>query len=231
MAETALSAEYREATGKGSARKLRARGRIPAIVYGRDREPLSLITDPRALERLIQQSDAGRNTLIDLKVAGRDDVVVIVKELQIDPVQGDLLHADFHVVDLEEAIQVSVPVQLVGTPSDVSQGLGILDHTLREIEIECLPRAIPDAIEVDVSALEIDQSIHVEDLAAPKGSTILSDGSLSVVSVIAPRAVEEEVVAPEEEEAVEGAEPGVEKEMAEETKGGEEEAKKKEGGE
>jgi large subunit ribosomal protein L25 len=218
VADTALSAEYREATGKGSARKLRARGRIPA-------------TDPRALERLIQQSDAGRNTLIDLKVAGRDDVVVIVKELQIDPVQGDLLHADFNVVDLEKTIQVSVPVQLMGIPSGVSQGLGILDHTLREIEIECLPRAIPDAIEVDVSALEIDQSIHVADLAAPEGSMILSDGSLSVVSVVAPRAVEEEVAAPEEEEAVEGAEPGVEKEAAEEKTGGEEEAKKKERGE
>jgi large subunit ribosomal protein L25 len=231
VADTALSAEYREATGKGSARKLRARGRIPAIVYGRGREPLPLITDPRALERLIQQSDAGRNTLIDLKVAGRDDVVVIVKELQIDPVQGDLLHADFNVVDLEKTIQVSVPVQLMGIPSGVSQGLGILDHTLREIEIECLPRAIPDAIEVDVSALEIDQSIHVADLAAPEGSMILSDGSLSVVAVAAPRAVEEEVAAPEEEEAVEGAEPGVEKEAAEEKTGGEEEAKKKERGE
>ncbi|UCE87137.1 MAG: 50S ribosomal protein L25 [Deltaproteobacteria bacterium] len=227
MADFVLSAEHREATGKGSARKLRASGRIPAIVYGRDREPLPLSTDPRTLERLIQESDAGRNTLIDLHVAGRDDVVVIVKELQTDPIHGGLLHADFNVVDLTSTIQVSVPVHLVGIPTGVSQGLGILDHTLREIEVECLPRAIPDSIDIDVSALEIDDSIHVRDLAAPEGTTILSDGSLSVVSVVAPRAVEEEAAAAEAEAEAEG----VEAEAAAEAKTGEEEARKKEGGE
>jgi large subunit ribosomal protein L25 len=228
VANSALSADSRDARGKGSARKLRAGGRIPAVVYGRGREPLPIATEPRSLERLLQQSDAGRNTLIDLTVEGHDghgDVVVIVKELQTDPISGQLLHVDFNVVDLEHTIHVSVPVRLLGIPVGVTQDEGILDHTLREIEVECLPRAIPGSIDLDVSALKVDDSVHVSDLTAPKGAKILSDGSLSVVSVVAPRAVEEEVAAPEEGEAVEGVEGAEPVEGAEGAEGAEGEAK------
>jgi large subunit ribosomal protein L25 len=205
VSKTELVAEYREGIGKGHARKIRAVGRLPAVLYGRGRDPMPITTDPRALERILQGSDAGRNTLIELVVQGRDDLpktVVLVKELQTDPVAGSLLHADFNVVDLEHAVHVAVPVRLVGLPVGVSQGEGILDHTLREVEVECLPRAIPDEIEIDVSKLEIDDSIHVRELTVPEGVKILSDESLSVVSVVAPRAVEEEVKPAEGEEAV-----------------------------
>lgn len=232
MSETQLVAESRQATGKGSARKIRASGRVPAVVYGRGREPMPITTDPRNLERILHKSDAGRNTLIDLVVEGAskgDATVVLVKDLQVDPVQGSLLHVDFNVVDLDEKVTVEVPVHLIGIPVGVSQGEGILDHTLREIEIECLPRNIPDSIEIDVSRLEIDDSVHVRDLTAPEGTEIVSDESLSVVSVVAPRAIEEEVTPAEGEEAAaaeEGAEaPGEEgekKEGADEKKPSEE---------
>ena len=231
MSETTIAAEAREATGKNRARRLRAQGRIPAVLYGRGREPLALTTDPQALVRLLEQSDAGRNTLIDLKVTGGNgvgDVVVIVKELQMDPVAGKLLHADFNVVDLEHTIHVSVPVHLVGTPRGVTQDEGILDHTLREVEIECLPRAIPDGIEIDVAELGIDDSLHVSDLEAPEGAKILSDDSLSIVSVVAPRAVEEAVAAPEEAE--EGAAIGEGEEEAKPDEAGPQDETKEEGG-
>jgi len=193
----ALSVEVREGTGKGVARKLRAAGRAPGVLYGRGKAALAVAFDPRALERLLRTSEAGMNTLIDLEVAGRGDLagkVVLVKELQREPLRGAILHVDLYEVDLAKTIEVSVPLHLVGTAPGVALSGGILDHALRELAIECLPRAIPDQIEVDVSQLEIGDSIHVRDLALPQGVTLKSDADLSVVSVVAPAA--EEVAAP-----------------------------------
>ncbi len=199
MAENVLSADTRTATGKGANRKLRVQGRIPAVVYGKGRDPLSVALDPRALEALLRKSGAGLNTLIDLSVSGRTDTVLI-KELQRHPVHGRYLHVDFFQVDLTQKITVSVPIHFTGKARGVEFG-GILDHPLREIEVECLPRAIPEFVEVDVSALEIGQSIHVSDLRLPEGVEVKTDPTLPVASVVLPAA---EVEAAPIETVVEG---------------------------
>ena len=206
MAEVALDVEVRSSIGKGAARKLRAAGRIPGVCYGSGRAPVSVSLDPRSLERLIATSATGINTLIDLRVSGGGDFdgrVVLVKELQRDPVSARALHADFYAVDLEQAIEVSVPIHVTGTAPGVTNG-GILDHALRELRLECLPRAIPDQILVDVSGLDIGMSLHVRDLVLPEGVTLMSDPDLSVISVVTPAALEEETAAaaPAEGEAV-----------------------------
>ncbi len=196
MGDNALAVEVREGLGKGSARKLRVKQRIPAVLYGRGKPTVSLSLDPSLLEKLLHSSSAGLNTLIDLAVEGRKDLtgkVVIVKELQREPIRGALLHADLYEVDLTQTIEVAVPIHVVGIPTGVSLGGGILDTALREVDVECLPRAIPSAIDVDVSALEVGDSIHVRDLVVPEGVTLLTDGDLPVVSVVLPAA--EEVVA------------------------------------
>jgi large subunit ribosomal protein L25 len=199
VAENVLSAEARTATGKGANRKLRVAGKIPAVVYGKGRSPASVALDPRALETLLHQSGAGLNTLIDLSVAGRTDTV-LVKELQRHPVNGRFLHVDFFQVDLSQTITVSVPIHFTGKARGVEFG-GILDHPLREIEVECLPRAIPEFVEVDVSALEIGQAIHVADLRLPEGVEVKTDPALPVASVVLPAA---EVEAAPVETVVEG---------------------------
>ncbi len=198
MGENALAVEVREGRGKGSARKLRVAKRIPAVLYGKGRDSVSIALDPTALEKLLHASSAGLNTLIDLQVEGRKDLAgktVIVKELQREPIRGALMHADLYEVDLTKTIQVSVPIHVVGTPVGVAMSGGILDTALREIDIECLPRAIPSAIEVDVSALDVGESIHVRDIQVPEGITVLSDEDLSVVSVVLPSAEEAPVAA------------------------------------
>jgi large subunit ribosomal protein L25 len=205
VAVNALVAEVRDATGKGVSRRLRAAGRIPAVVYGKGAESKAISIDPSALQRLLQGSGAGINTLIELSVDGTTRTV-LVKELQRDPVRGRPLHTDFYLVDLDQTVEVSVPIHLVGRAPGVELG-GILDHPLREIELECLPRAIPESVDVDVSALQVGDSIHVRDLELPEGASVRTDGDLAVASVVAPVVVEEPVAEePEEGEEVEGAE-------------------------
>jgi large subunit ribosomal protein L25 len=205
VAVNALVAEARDATGKGVSRRLRAAGRIPAVLYGKGAESKAISIDPSALQRLLQGSGAGMNTLIELSVDGTTRTV-LVKELQRDPVRGRPLHTDFYLVDLDQTVEVSVPIHLVGRPEGVELG-GILDHPLREIELECLPRAIPESVDVDVSALQVGDSIHVRDLELPEGSSVRTDVNLAVASVIAPVVVvEPEPVEPEVGEVVEGAE-------------------------
>lgn len=204
MAESALGVEIREESGKGAARKTRAAGRIPGVLYGRGQPTVSITLNPRELERLLQVSEAGLNTLIDLRFpdsARADDKVVLVKEMQRDPVRGSLLHVDLYEVDLTQTVEVEVPIHLSGKPKGVEMG-GVLEHPMREIEVECLPRAIPDAITVDVSELEIGDGIHVRDLVLPEGVKLLSDPDLAVAHISAPT-VEE---AAPEVEALEGEE-------------------------
>lgn len=199
MAQNVLAAEPRERSGKENARKIRRAGRIPAILYGRGKPSVPLSLDPRDLEKLLQTSDAGLNTLIDLKLpkdGKKGEKVVLVKEIQRDPVRGFLLHVDLLELDLTETVEVSVPIHLTGKSKGVEMG-GVLDHTLRELEIECLPRAIPDEIEVDVSQLEIGDVIHVSDLRLPEGVELRSDPELAVAHVFAPAAEEEVAPAPE----------------------------------
>jgi large subunit ribosomal protein L25 len=210
VADYQLAIELRTQTGKGAARKLRARGRIPGVYYSGEAVAVSVDLDPHALEHVFATSAAGMNTLIDL--AGGGDLhgkLVLVKHVQRDPVKGDLLHADFYGVDVRKVVQVSVPIRLTGTPVGVALHDGILDHALRELELSCLPQAIPQEIVADVSALDIGDSLHVRDLALPEGVELESDSDLPVVSVVPPRV--EEVAAPAEEVLVEGeAAPAVE---------------------
>ncbi len=198
MSETALVVESRANTGKGAVRKLRAAGRIPAILYGQGRESVALTLDPRALERVLKTG--GANTLLDLTVEGRSDLgspVALVKELQRHPIRGTILHADFYQVDLTKSVEVEVPIHLVGKAKGIDFG-GILEHSLREVALECLPRSIPASIEVDVSNMEIGDVIHVRDLVLPTGVSLLSDPDLGVVHVALPAAEEAPAAAPAE---------------------------------
>jgi len=191
MSETALVVESRATTGKGAVRKLRAAGRIPAVLYGQGRESVPLTIDPRALEKVLRAG--GANALLDLTVEGRPELgspVALVKELQRHPIRGTIVHADLYQVDLTRTVEVEVPVHLVGKAKGLDFG-GILEHSLREIALECLPRSIPASIEVDVSNMEVGDVIHVRDLVLPPGVSLVSDPDLGVVHVALPAAEEE----------------------------------------
>lgn len=206
MGEHALAAEERNGTGKSVTRKLRAAGRIPGVLYGKGKDSQNITLDPRALERLLTTSGSGMNTLIDLSFGGAE-TTVLVKEIQRDPVKGAYLHADLFELDLQKRVEVNVPIHFVGKAQGTDFG-GILDHSLRELHLECLPTAIPDAIEVDVSALDVGDSLHVRDITVPAGVNVLTDLELGVASVVTPKAAEEETT--EVEGAEEGAEPEAE---------------------
>jgi len=212
VGDSALAVEVRGERGKGAARRLRAAGRIPGVVYGPAKESVAISLDPSVLERIIKKSTAGLNTLIDLEgaaeVSGR---TVLVKDLQREPVYGDLVHADLYELDQTKRVRVSVPIHLTGTPVGVTMG-GLLDHALRAIEVDCLARSIPDEFVVDVSALEQGHSLHVSDLVLPEGVEAHTSLELSVVSVVAPKEEEEVVV---EEELAEGEEAAGEEAKAE----------------
>lgn len=222
MSDLSLAVEIREQTGKGAARKMRAAGRVPGVVYGHGKQTVSLSFDPAELEKLIKTGDAGLNTLFSLEGGGEvQGRTVLIKEIQREPVKGTMLHADLFEVDLNERIRVSVPVHAVGTARGVTLG-GLLEHVMREVELDCLPNAIPKAIEVDVSELDIGSSIHVSDIEWPEDVLVHAPDELPVVSVVAMKVHEVEVA--EAEEVVEG-------EAPEEAAGEAEEAKKEEGAE
>ena len=200
MSETALTVESRASTGKGVARKLRAAGRIPAVLYGQGKESVPLTIDPRALEKVLRSG--GANALLDLTVEGRPELgspVALVKELQRHPIRGTIVHADLYQVDLTRTVEVEVPVHLVGKAKGLDFG-GILEHSLREVALECLPRSIPAAIEVDITNMELGDVIHVRDLVLPAGVSLLTDPDLGVVHVALP-AAEETPAAPTAEGA------------------------------
>jgi large subunit ribosomal protein L25 len=190
-----LEAVERGGRGKNAARRLRAGGRIPAVLYGGEQPGGTAIeVDPKALLRILH-SELGANTLISLKMAG-GDARVLVKEYQRDPVSHKLLHADFYRVAMDKAIRVTVPVVTRGEAPGVKQQGGILDFVHREIDIECLPADIPEHVEVDVSELMIGQNIRVRDVLAGVKWTPVSDGDTMLVHVIALK-VEEPVAAAE----------------------------------
>ena len=238
--EATLEAQKRESRGKNEARRLRAAGRVPAVIYGSQQkkkvqESVSISVDPKSLLRILH-SDSGANTLINLKLEGKSAGVVMVKEYQLDPVTRELLHTDFYRLALNKTITVMVPVQVHGEAAGIKIQGGILDFVTRDIEVECLPVDIPEHVEVDVTELMIGQGVRVKDLAEHKKWKPISDGEMMIVHVVAPKVEEEpEPEAAEETEegvAAEGAtaegestEPGSEKPGKVE-KAGEEPAKK-----
>jgi large subunit ribosomal protein L25 len=215
MERPVLPAEIREGIGKGRARKLRAKGLVPAIFYGPRTQSISLVIDAKELAKTLQ-TEAGENVLIDLDIRKGDRSerkVVMMKDVQIDPLQGTALHTDFYEVVMDEMITVEVPIHLVGKPEGTKMG-GILEQVRRVIQIQCLPGDIPKRIDVDVSSLKIGDSIHVQEIQMEKVK-ILSDANLTIATVVPP-VVEEKVVEEVVAEAAEGAE--VEEEKGEEEK-------------
>jgi large subunit ribosomal protein L25 len=193
MKEITLEAKKRTETGKERAKKLRRQGLIPAVVYGPGDEPLPLEINAQSLNSILR-AGKGENVIITLNIdGGQNEKKVLIREIQHDPVLGDILHVDFQHVLLTKKITVKVPVHLVGVPVGVSKDGGILQHVLRELEIECLPTEIPEKVEFDVSNLKIGDSIHVKDTRLEK-VTILSDAEGSIVTVVPPTIFKEEVV-------------------------------------
>jgi large subunit ribosomal protein L25 len=215
MQREELEVSLREGTGKGVARKLRAQGLVPGIVYSGGTPATAVQVDARRLNKLIMSS---ANALVDLK--GPKDVkgkLVLIKDAQRDPVSQSLLHCDFYAVDVKKKIQVNVPLQFTGKAPGVEEG-GILEPVLREVEVACLPLAMPESIEVSVDHLGIGGSVHTRELTLPEGVESLGDPDAVVVHVVTPR-VEEEPEPTEEEavEAVEGEAPKEGEEPAAET--------------
>ena len=198
MATASLSAEVRNETGKGVARKLRAAGKLPGVVYGHGREPQALTINAREFDRLAERVRI-TSTVIELALGGKT-ARTLVRELQRDPIKRTVLHVDFQELVAGEKVTVSVPLRFVGTPEGVKTGGGILEEIVHNLHVECDPANIPDHIDVDVSALTIGHSLHVSDLKLPEGVDISDDPETTIAVVSAPKA--EEVVAP-----VEGATP------------------------
>ena len=197
-----LEVSLREAGGKGPARRSRAQGNVPAVLYGSGVDSLPLSVEGQFLERVLR---SGANALIDLKgakeVAGK---LVLIKEVQRDPLSQKLLHCDLYAVDLKKRTHVLVPIHIEGQAPGVELG-GILNTLVRELEVSCLPLSIPENITVDVSQLQIGDSIRLADLTLPEDAEALAEETLAIVTVTAPR-VEEEPE-PEEGEVVEGEAP------------------------
>lgn len=222
MQRLQIKAQPREATGKGVARKLRAQGRIPGIVYGVGVEPLPLSVDHHDFDKALRNTES-TNVLIDLEVEGKENVPVMLREYQAGVISREFLHVDFQKIDLSQKIKTEVPVHLVGTAPGVKDG-GILEHTRRTLEVRCLPDNIPAAIEVDISALSLGDSIHVEELTLPKGVEGTAATNFTIAAVVAP-AVEKVAEPAEGEEAA--AEPEVTKQKKADEGDKKEEEKKK----
>jgi large subunit ribosomal protein L25 len=193
--DATLQAEKREERGKNAARRLRAKGRIPAVLYGSEKgKAVEIAVDPKELLRILH-SESGVNTLIGLALEG-GDTRVLVKEYQLDPIDHELLHADFYQVAMDKAITVTVPIVLKGDAPGVKQQGGIVDFVNREIEIEVLPGDIPENISVDIGELMLHQGIRVRDLKLEGAKwQPMSDADTMIVHVVAPRAEEPEPAA------------------------------------
>jgi large subunit ribosomal protein L25 len=198
-----LKAQVRKTTGKGPARTLRREGRIPAVLYGPKTDAMMLSIDFKEFEQIVKKANVG-SVLLNLQIQNGETSTrpAMIKELQTNPVSGAFVHVDFYEIDMKRKINVSVPVVTRGKSAGVEEG-GMLQIVRRELEVFCLPTAIPESIEVDISDLTIGDSIHVREIALPDEVELPEDIDFTVITVLAPK-VEEEVV--EEEELEEGEE-------------------------
>jgi large subunit ribosomal protein L25 len=181
-----LKATPRDGKGKGDNRKLRSAGQIPAVVYGHGEATRSLTLNAHELELLLKKVHV-ENTVIELAIEGSAAIKTLVREVQVHPSRGNLIHVDFYQIHAGERIQVQVPIHFVGTPAGVKGG-GMIQHTMDELDIRCSAENIPERIDVDVSALMIGDSVHVSDLAIPEGVEVLDAPDRSVCSVTPPQA-------------------------------------------
>jgi large subunit ribosomal protein L25 len=214
MASATLEATTRETRGKNEARRLRAAGRIPAVLYGGADGALPISVDPKVLSRILH-SGSGVNSIIGLDVAGKGVTQVLVKEFLLDPIKHSMLHADFYRLQMDKAITVTVVISLKGEAKGVKLQGGVVDFPHREVEVECLPGDIPENLTIDVSELMIGQGVRLKDLATDAKWTPVSDPETLIVHVIAAKV---------EEAPAEGAAATAEPEVAKKGKGEDEKA-------
>lgn len=205
MERITLRVEKRDRAGKGVARSLRRAGAVPAVLY-RGGGSTPIMIDRRELTGFIHKT-SGEQVMVNLQFASGESRLALVKDYQVDPLKGELLHTDFFEVSLTDELRVTVYITTTGEPIGVKRDGGILQHGIREIEIQCLPDKVPGHIEVDVSGLETGKSIHVSDLSIGEGIKILSDPGELIATVTAP--IVEEVAAPAAAAPAEVVEPEV----------------------
>ena len=203
MPEIVVAAQNRTETGKNVNRRLRTKGLIPGVLYGKAKKPVPVAVSPKEIGSILR-SKTGENTLFDLDLDGARRKVIL-KDFQVEPLKGSLLHADFYEVALDKPLHVDVHVELTGTPVGVKVQGGIVDWVTRELQVECLPADIPERITVDISALEIGKHLRVGEIQAPDKVTILTAPDVVIAHVVAPRAEE---VAPAAEAAAPTTEEG-----------------------
>jgi large subunit ribosomal protein L25 len=195
-----LQAEPRSEIGRAAARRLKARGIVPAVVYGGKEKSQPLQVSARDINAMLSHA-SGENILVELEITGlKGTKTALLQEVQHSPVGGDILHVDFHAISMDEKIEAAVPLEPLGIAIGVKNAGGLLDQNIRSLTIECFPKDLPDKITVDVSALNIGDSIHVRDIKLPQGVVAKVQPDLTAFSVAAPVA-EEEPVTPEAEAA------------------------------
>lgn len=196
LTRLAINVQRRTDSGKGAARRLRREGKVPAVVYGRKTGNVYLAVDASALNRLL--AGGGATALVDLIIDGNQTQTALIREVQRQPDRDDVLHVDFHAVEMDQEVEVRVPVVLVGEDQRESDG-GIVTQLLRELAVTCLPADIPERIEADVSGLRVGDSLLVSDLVVPPGVTVNTPAEEVVVSVVAAEAEEAEAAGEEAE--------------------------------
>jgi large subunit ribosomal protein L25 len=201
-----LTGARRVKLGKGGARKSRAAGNIPAVLYGHGKDAIAVAIAARDFEVALRQHKGG-NPIVNLAIDG-GDYTALIRDVQYDPLTHHILHLDFQHISLTETVEVRVNLHLTGLALGVKDGGGILEHILRDVEVRCLPTAIPGAIEVDVSALNIGDSIHVREISVPD-IVILTDANATIATVVPPTVMEEKPAEEVVAGAVETAEPEV----------------------
>lgn len=222
--EISIDADLREQVGKGSARQTRIAGRIPAVVYGPEIDPVAISVDSKAFRAAVKEA-GGSSAVYDLNVGGKASKVLI-RDIQRDPVTSVVTHVDFHAISMNKEIHISVPIHFTGTPFGVKTEGGIMQTTLRELDVACLPKDIPEQVLIDVSELKIGESVHVGNLEIPN-ARVLTEAGRTIVVISAPTVLKSTAAEGEEAEGEELAEGEEGAEAAAEGEGAEGEAKAK----
>jgi len=199
MSNFVIEVEERTALGKNESRRLRRDGKIPGVLYGAGKRNFPVSVDPARVEQILH-SEAGENTVLDLKLKGENaQRKAMIREYQTDPVRGTIVHADFIRIEMDQKLEVHVPVRIVGVSPGVKEQGGVLEIVQRSLDVSCLPGDIPEMIEIDISALNIGDQVRLADLTSLERIEFLQPADTVVVTVVMPRVVEEETAALEGE--------------------------------